>query len=138
MNQDEEIHKVLSSSASNIEHNGEPTVLSLADTTAWMKIKFGDNWLENPLAEMFVIHQSSIFIESDVKETCEKDCPQLLDFCMEYRTRGTVNGKKMPPDMWKVYHFWAIEEVEKIQEVERNYKIVGFSPIKDAYFKIET
>lgn len=118
MNQDEEIQNTLSFSPSNIEHDCEPTILSLADTTAYMKRKFGDNWLENPLAKMIVINQSSMFIESDVKETCEKDCHQLLDFCMEFRTKGTVNGKKMPSDLWKVYHFWAMEEVESSRDIE--------------------
>lgn len=74
----------------------KPTELSLQDTVSCVERKYGKDWRNFQEAKCIVIWASTIFLDDHVQEIV----PDLYDFCIEYKTKKTINGHQLSDDFF--------------------------------------
>jgi hypothetical protein len=116
MNEDEILKDLLYSSSSKVDRDvfdNDPTVMSLKDTIDLIVKKYGEDWRDYPECVCTVIWASRNFLMDHVKEVV----PDLYSLCIEYKNKGTVNGKKFA-DNFAMLAFYLIDPTTPKYEKE--------------------
>lgn len=106
----------------------QPTIFSLKYTISLISKKNPD-WRKNNYLISIFVWQSSLFLESHVKEICEQECPELLGLCQEYRTNKTIYGCELADDFsYKAFQFIVSEP--------KNETYIKFEtyPVRSSFF----
>lgn len=131
MNEDDLLWDLINHSASRVEVDDSPTIISLYDTIAVLDKK-DSQWRDKEFTRNIFIWQSGLFLPEHVEEVCKDKCPELLNQCMEYQKHDTIEGMKLPIS----FSVKALEYIFPQIDQPENYERFGCAPVRDCYFMV--